>query len=72
MEERNLSTCRSCEETKLRIEDGKYGSSKNKRWRDENGHLWRGRVCPDCHKLEMKDRMVKTRSKEDVICEVPL
>ena len=63
MEERNLSTCRVCLKNKERIEDGKYGTSRNKRWRDEAGRLWRGRVCPDCHKLEMKDRMIKIRAK---------
>lgn len=67
MKEQNLSTCRTCEQPKERIEDGKYGASRNKRWRDETGRLWRGRVCPDCHKIEMKDRMVKLRAKE---CEV--
>ena len=64
MEEKNLTTCRICQETKLRIEDGKYGASRNKRWRDEEGKIWRGRVCPDCHKTEMKDRMIKARKKE--------
>jgi predicted adenine nucleotide alpha hydrolase (AANH) superfamily ATPase len=64
MEERNLSTCRSCEETKIRIEDGKYGESKNKRWRDAEGKIWRGRVCPECHKLEMKERMINKRKKD--------
>ena len=63
MEERNLSTCKICAESKERIEDGKYGESRNKRWRDESGRLWRGRVCPDCHKTEMKTRMIKTRAK---------
>lgn len=65
MEEKNLSTCRVCQESKMRIEDGKYGASRNKRWRDEHGKIWRGRVCPDCHKSEMKNRMIKTRSKEE-------
>ncbi len=69
MIEKNLSTCRVCEESKERIEDGKYGESRNKRWRDETGRLWRGRVCPDCHKSEMKGRMIKSRSKAEV-CEV--
>lgn len=63
MIEKNLSTCRLCGVPKERIEDGKYGESRNKRWRDEEGRLWRGRVCPDCHKGEMKERMVKSRTK---------
>ena len=65
MIEQNLSTCRVCQESKQRIEDGKYGESRNKRWRDEEGLLWCGRVCPDCHKKEMKSRMIKSRAKEE-------
>lgn len=67
MLEQNLSTCRVCGENKERIEDGKYtgGSGRNKRWRDDTGRLWRGRVCPDCHKSEMKERMVKARAKSE-------
>lgn len=64
MEEKNLTTCRVCQETKMRTEDGKYGTSRNKRWKDENGKIWRGRVCPDCHKAEMKNRMIKSRQKD--------
>lgn len=63
MLEKNLSTCRICGESKERIQDGKYGESKNKRWRDSNGKIWRGRVCPDCHKSHMKQRMVDFRKK---------
>jgi hypothetical protein len=71
MEEKNLSNCRKCGEIKLRVESGKYGASKNKRWRDECGNLWRGRICSVCHKEEMKDRMVNKRAK-DKPCEVIL
>ena len=63
MLEQNLSTCRVCGENKERIQDGKYGESRNKRWKDEKGQLWRGRVCPDCHKSEMKSRMSTSRKK---------
>lgn len=69
MIEKNLSTCKLCLEKKQRAEDGKYGESRNKRWRDESGRLWRGRVCPDCHKTEMKSRMIAKRSKSPE-CEV--
>ena len=69
MIEKNLSTCRVCGESKERIEDGKYGASRNKRWRDDTNRLWRGRVCPDCHISEMKGRMKKLRSTSEK-CEV--
>ena len=39
VEENNLSKCRSCGMIKHRVQDGKYLDGKNKRWRDEKGHL---------------------------------
>lgn len=65
-EEKNMVLCKGvCGKLKERIQDGKYGESLNKRWRDSNGKLWRGRICPDCHKIDMAGRMVKLRSKVD-------
>lgn len=51
-EEKNLTSCKVCNQLKLRIQDGKF-DAKNKRWRDDKGSLWIGKVCPDCH----RDRM---------------
>lgn len=68
MEEKNLSTCKRCLEKKMRIQDGKYGNSRNKRWKDDEGKFWRGHVCPTCHKQEMKDRMTAKRVKSET-CE---
>lgn len=65
MIEKNDCICKRCLELKSRIQDGKYGESKNKRWRDSEGKLWRGKLCPECHKLEMSGRMRKTRKKDD-------
>lgn len=64
VEEKSIVMCRECGEMKERIQDGKYGVSKNKRWRDENGKLWRGKVCPACHKDDMGSRMISKRSKD--------
>lgn len=50
--------CHTCNELKIRTEDGYFGKSKNKRYVDENGKLWNGRkCCPDCHKKNAKENM---------------
>lgn len=59
--EKNLKTCKMCNETKLHILDKKY-DHKNKRFVDENNHQWCGRTCPSCHKSVMKVRMKAMRN----------
>lgn len=63
MEEKNLTQCKVCSTLKLRVQDGKYENGKNKRWRDETGHLWMGKTCPDCH----RNRMAETQRKKKAI-----
>lgn len=45
-------TCKVCGTTKLRRREGKYGrrnQGRTPRWVGEDGRLWNGLVCPDCH-----------------------
>lgn len=58
--EKDMSTCRKCGQIKTRILEGKF-DDKNKRYLDENGFLWNGRTCPDCHKANVRERMAKLR-----------
>lgn len=60
--EANISLCRYCGHIKPRILAGKYGNSRNKRWKDDKGSLWVGRRCPDCVRSNMKKRMANGRS----------
>lgn len=53
--------CRKCGELKVRILDGKFPNSRDKRFRDESGNLWNGRTCPSCHKNKIHEGMKKLR-----------
>lgn len=52
--------CNICQLEKSRILAGKF-DSKNKRYNDETGKAWRGSICPDCHRLDIKRRMQAMR-----------
>jgi hypothetical protein len=59
-EETDLSTCRVCGKIKQRRFVGKF-DDRNKKYVDENGKLWSGRICPSCHKDRVKHRMKRLR-----------
>lgn len=64
MDESNLTNCRGpCGLIKLRKQSGTF-DGKNKRWVDQNGAMWVGRICPDCHRNRMKEAKRKERSKD--------
>jgi hypothetical protein len=47
--ELDLAYCKVCQHKKMRIQVGKY-DDRNKRFLDETGKAWNGRVCPQCHR----------------------
>lgn len=55
--------CKDCSELKTAFLDGKFDGI-NKRWTDENGKLWNGKRCPDCHRKLIKANMQKMRSNK--------
>lgn len=61
--ESDLSTCRKCGLTKVRIADGKF-DARNKRYVDENGKLWSGRTCADCNRQRIREAMKNARLKK--------
>ncbi len=56
--------CKICGEMKVRIHNGSY-DSRNKRFVDESGKQWNGRVCPDCHANKSKSNMRVLRKKNE-------
>lgn len=64
MAESNLSHCKLCGQLKVRTEAGKFPGSENKRFVDDNGDLWNGRKCPQCHKLNIRKGMNLLRAKD--------
>lgn len=54
--------CKECGELKKRHLDGTYDGI-NKRWRDEEGRVFNGKLCPECHQFRSKVNMRKLREK---------
>lgn len=50
-----LFTCKVCGQTKVRNVLKSYDTVKqDKAYVDENGKRWNGKVCPSCHKLNVR------------------
>ena len=58
------SLCKVCKLIKLRKQDGMY-DHKNKKFVDENGWSWNGRICPVCELERVRNKMREKRSKKD-------
>lgn len=55
--------CRRCSKLKTRILAGKY--KKDKKWVSPEGGVWNGRVCSECHSLQVyKSRVIKNEIKK--------
>lgn len=65
MNEANISRCKKCLQDKQRIQSEKFPDGKNKRWVDEAGALWNGRVCPNCQRELSKNHIKKVRSSSN-------
>jgi len=61
MIESNKRLCKRCGQLRTRTEAGRYPSSKNKRYVDEEGKLWNGKVAPCCHTPQIKSNMRQLR-----------
>lgn len=53
--------CKVCKQIKSRLQAGKF-DEKNKKWVDEKGKLFNGKVCPDCHRDKMKEQVKAKRA----------
>ncbi len=52
--------CKVCKNT-IRAYQSKAKVSKGRMW-ETDGRLWSGRICPDCHRLQMKQYQRAKRS----------
>lgn len=64
--EANKTLCKICKQIKLRIEDGKFPDGKNKKWKDESGGQWNGKVCHSCDLIRVKNKMKEKRSEKKI------
>lgn len=62
--ESNKVICKQCNFLLTKINDGRYPNGKDKRFKDEFGGEWSGRVCPSCHKTNNRNRMRKYRNEK--------
>jgi len=67
--ESNQVICKVCGELKTRICVGVYASN-NRKYQDESGGLWNGKVCSSCHRNKVKDSMNKLRELRKQAAEV--
>lgn len=61
MTEMNLKQCKRCALLKIRIQDETF-DGYNKRWIDENGTLWNGKVCPECHRQATREHAARKKA----------
>lgn len=62
MQERSIKKCKVCTQLKVRILDRKVG--KDKIWVSEDGKMWNGNTCSDCHIEIVRLKLRNKRSNE--------
>lgn len=61
--ETSVIQCKVCKKDKTRILRG-YFVSLNKKWVDENGKLFNGKMCPDCHNEKIRVQTSERRKND--------
>jgi len=59
--ETRLISCKVCKEVKEAFQDGFYPKGINRRWRDSDGRMFNGKVCPICNAERTKSHAQKKR-----------
>lgn len=57
--EANRTACKVCVQVKMKIHNENFANG-DKKYVDENGELWNGRTCPQCHRQK---QMLNQRKK---------
>ncbi len=63
--ESNMVVCKVCKELKVKTEAGLYPRGKTKRYVDEFGLQWNGKMCPACNRERAKNTMKASRTFRD-------
>lgn len=58
--EQDTRACKRCGELKIRIHSGMY-DNRTKKFVDDKGAHWNGRVCPECNKKRVKTSIKQLR-----------
>lgn len=59
----SVIVCKSCKKECRRYFAGRYPNGKDKRWIDEHGREFSGKVCPTCHSSKCAKRVAAKRAK---------
>lgn len=61
--------CKVCGVEKGRVEMGRFPKGVCRRYVDEKGQFWNGKVCPDCNneriRLHMDNLRIKRKAEKD-------
>jgi hypothetical protein len=60
---KTLKQCKICNQYKIKINDGKRPDGRNTRFVGEDGLEWCGKICPVCHKNNVKNHLANKRLK---------
>lgn len=63
MNEIQQKVCKICNQLKSRIQMGTFPNKSCKRWIDESGKQWSGKVCPECQANRAKVNMRRLRTE---------
>lgn len=62
--------CKSCKILKKRILIGKF-DLYNKKYIDDNGLTWNGKMCGECHQKRVKEHMANLRKNRNEKISLP-
>jgi len=60
----SIIVCKECEKECKRYFAGRYPNGKDKRWIDDSGREFSGKVCPSCHANKCAKRIAKKRDSK--------
>jgi uncharacterized protein with PIN domain len=63
----NRRKCKNCNSIVTRISNGKF-DERQKKFTDENGVLWNGKICPKCNQIRLKQHMKGVRKVLKGLC----
>lgn len=62
MENASVATCKKCEQSVVKV-FSYIERNLTRRFRDDKGGLWMGKLCPNCYRIQMKEKMAKRATK---------
>lgn len=64
-QESNITVCKVCNLPKVKIVAGKYPKGKTKKYVDELGGHWNGKICAVCNRARVRKVMQASRMPDE-------